>query len=102
MPDLHGPWLEGVQAYRVPDRLVGYELPHVGLALIGFIMIVRFGILNIILGVIVNTTLKAQKDRETGISAKVQEEQAKILTKLKDFFIACRGERPARPSGAAS
>ena len=79
----------GSKAFKHIVYPIAYEMPHVGLAVILFIMIVRFGILNIILGVIVNTTLKAQKDRETGISAKVQEEQAKILTKLKDFFIAC-------------
>jgi Ca2+-binding EF-hand superfamily protein len=79
----------GSKAFKHIVFPIAYEMPHVGLALLFFIMIVRFGILNIILGVIVNTTLKAEKSRDQGISKKVQEEQAKVLNKLKDFFIAC-------------
>jgi len=79
----------GSKAFKHIVFPIAYELPHVGIAMLLFIMVVRFGILNIILGVIVNTTLKAEKSRDQGISAKVQEEQVKVLNKLKDFFIAC-------------
>jgi Ca2+-binding EF-hand superfamily protein len=79
----------GSKAFKHIVYPIAYELPHVGIALLCFIMIVRFGILNIILGVIVNTTLKAEKSRDQGISKKLQEEQQKVLNKLKDFFVAC-------------
>merc|ERR1719313_903103 len=79
----------GSKAFKHIVYPIAYELPHVGVALLVFIMVVRFGILNIILGVIVNTTLKAEKSRDQGISKKAQEEQQKVLNKLKDFFIAC-------------
>jgi Ca2+-binding EF-hand superfamily protein len=79
----------GSKAFKHIVFPIAYQLPHIGVALLLFIMMVRFGILNIILGVIVNTTLKAEKSREVGISKQVQEEQQKVLNKLKDFFIAC-------------
>jgi hypothetical protein len=60
-----------------------------GVFIILLLMIVRYAIFNIVVGVLVNTTLSAEKDRQEIVSAKVDKAQAKVLGDLKGFFMAC-------------
>jgi len=79
----------GSKAFQHVLSPMSLQTPGLVIILIIFFFIMRYGVLNIVLGVIVSKTLKTERNRASAVVEKLQEEQLKILYSLKSFFMAC-------------
>lgn len=70
-------------------RPVSSENPTVAFFVVVFVLITAYGLMNVVVGVLVQNTVQLAQDREMHASRLIEGEQKKLIFKLKDFFVAC-------------
>jgi voltage-gated sodium channel len=76
-------WMEHVV------RPISSQYPIVAFFVFVFALITTYGMLNVVVGVLVQNTVELAQNREMRASRLIEGEQKKLIFKLKDFFVAC-------------